>query len=61
MFSESLEKIKLIFKKEIENVKLNSIISKEFYLEEINYANGVIQKLSTSIDDILLKYLSILK
>ena len=55
MSRESFDNFKYFFKKELENIKLNATILKNFYIEEINYSKGIIKKLSTTIDDMLLK------
>ena len=55
MFTDYQEDTKEIFRKELENVKLNFNILKDFYYDELNYAKGIIQELSMVIDDIALK------
>ena len=57
MLNDSSERFKISFKKDIENAKLNSTILKDFFNDEIRYSHEIIKKLSTTIDDILLKYI----
>jgi hypothetical protein len=56
MIGDYQSHMKNIYKKELDNAKIALQILKDFYLDEINYAKGIIQELSMTIDDILLKY-----
>ncbi len=47
--------LKDLFKKELDNIRINYALLKESYYDEINLAKSIIQELSITIDDILLK------
>lgn len=55
LFNEYQDKLKIIFTKETEEAKKNSLIMKTFYSEELDNTKTIIQELSYTIDDILLK------
>ena len=49
------DQTKDLFNKELENIRINYKLLKDLYLEEINHAKTIVQELSITIDDILLK------
>jgi hypothetical protein len=55
LFDNYQDLLKDIFKKELDNIRINYGFLKEFYYDEIYLAKSIIQELSITIDDILLK------